>query len=86
MAKILYMTDPSRVQLLIPPALVAPEGAMSLTAECRATVGELPDQERVDYDNWQDNIRDGRDPPPKPTIPIGSFSAKDRRVARDYQV
>jgi len=44
------------VQLLILPELVAPEGAFGLTAVCKATIDELPDTARVNYDDWQNNI------------------------------
>lgn len=65
-AKTLYMSwvqdIKDQIQLLIPPALVKPEGALGLTAVCKATVDELPDKDTVNYDDWQNNIGGDRGP------------------------
>jgi len=51
-----------QIQLLIPPQLVAPEGALGLTAVCKENIADLPDQATVNYDDWQNNIGGSRGP------------------------
>lgn len=51
-----------QIQLLIPPQLVAPGGALGLTAVCKETIAELPDTATVNYDDWQNNIGGDKGP------------------------
>lgn len=39
-------------QLLIPPQLVASEGGLGLTAVCKEKIDDLPDKDKVNYDEW----------------------------------
>ncbi|KAH9883147.1 hypothetical protein J1614_000003 [Plenodomus biglobosus] len=56
----------NKVQLVIPPGLVAESGGLGLSAVCTEKMEDLPDKERVDYSAWQNNIGGDREPPPKP--------------------
>ena len=53
------------VQLLIPPPLVAPSGALGLSAVCKEHTKDLPDTKAINYDDWQENIdgQRGEQPP-----------------------
>jgi len=53
-----------RVQLLIPPALIAPSGALGLSAVCKEHKEDLPDRAGVNYDDWQENIGGNKGPQP----------------------
>jgi hypothetical protein len=50
------------VQLLIPPQLVGAEGNLGLSAICTEEPWDLPDQDTVNYDDWQTNITGDRGP------------------------
>lgn len=49
----------NQVQLLIPPALIGDAG-LAMTAVCKATIAELPDNGGINYDDWQNAIRGDR--------------------------
>jgi hypothetical protein len=51
-----------KVQLLIPPALVAASGGMGLKAQCVENQSDLPVSTIVDYDSWQNNIKGDKNP------------------------
>jgi hypothetical protein len=54
---------PDQVQLLIPVELVKPTGAMGISAVCKETIAELPDNGAINYDViFQDNILGERGP------------------------
>lgn len=56
----------NKVQLLIPPALVD-DGPLAITAECHPEIADLPDSQRINYDDFQENI--GGDRVTSPTKP-----------------
>lgn len=64
MAEVRWM--PNKLQLVIPPALVAESGGLGLTAVCTEKLDDLPDKERIDYNSWQKKIGGDQKPPPKP--------------------
>lgn len=66
MSEIRWKVAPNDLQMVIPPELVAAEGAMGLSAVCKEKLDDLPDKETISYDDWHNNIGGSRKPPPKP--------------------
>lgn len=56
--------------MLIPPALLNSNGGgIGITASCKKTIEELPGA-RVEYDDWEDNIKGDKDVQEDKPVPV----------------